>query len=101
MWAALFPRSGQEFPLWLSQREYAELYAELSNKFRWALSTSVDGKLPWGYPEKQDLASILASDALVAAKARSESSHALTRREFREAVTSRDREWVDAYQAAD
>jgi len=83
--------------MWLSQREYAELYAELANKFRWALSTSVDGNLDWQYPEKQDLASILASDALVACKARSQSDIPLTRLEYREAVTTHDSGWAAAY----
>jgi len=54
--------------------QWEMLYAELSNKIRWAIGTSVGatGSFNLSYREQQDIAHVLAGDLLACLKAKDE-----------------------------
>lgn len=55
------------------QKELAEMMAELTNKVRWSIGTSMESFSGWSYGEQRAVASVIAEEVLELAKAKRES----------------------------
>lgn len=57
------------------KNEIADLAAELTNKVRWAIGTSIESFSGWTYSEQKAVASVFSQDIITLAKVKQDSPH--------------------------